>query len=154
MALTGCREASRHSGEDNIKAQDIERVELMDLYDKPIEDNFIRGKAVFLNFWATWCKPCIEEMESIDKASNLLQKEKIVFILASNESVEDIREFQNAHKYKFNYMQVMNSESLDIPALPTTFIYNSRGELVYSQSGVKNWGDSSNINMLIKFIKQ
>jgi len=36
-----------------------------------------KGKAVFINFWATWCKPCLEEMPSIAKAQRILENENV-----------------------------------------------------------------------------
>ncbi len=133
---------------------DLKKISLTDMDQQPIELEKYKGKTIFINFWATWCKPCIKEMPSIANAQNILLDEKIVFLLASNESTEQIEDFRISHDYKFNYARIENSEELNIQALPTTFIFNPEGTLVFSEAGDRKWDDSTNINMLLKIINQ
>src|ERR1700737_1760094 len=91
------------------KDREIEKMRLKDLNDKPIDLERYKGKTIFINFWATWCKPCTEEMPSIGKAQNILRNEKVVFLLASVEGIEQIKEFSLTHDYTFNYVKAENS---------------------------------------------
>ena len=128
----------------------INKISLKDLNEQIIDLGAYKGKTIFVNFWATWCKPCIAEMASIEKAQNILRKENVVFLMASSESAEEINAFQNAHNYQFKYTRIENSEDLNIQALPTTFIFNAEGKLVFSETGYRKWDEKNNIDMIIK----
>lgn len=117
--------------------------------DQPIDLEKYKGKTVFINFWATWCKPCREEMPSIQKAMQILKDEKVEFFFASDESKEQIEEFKEAHHYDFNYVRIDNLVDLNIMGLPTTFIFNRSGELVFSEMGYRKWGDKANIDLIL-----
>lgn len=154
LCLSGCK---------GIEKEKIPAVPLVRIFDKvrltDLEKNSIglkqyEGKTIFLNFWATWCKPCIVEMPFIENAQNILEKEEVIFLLASGETVEEITEFKVSHDYKFNYVRVENSEELDVQALPTTYIFNAEGKLVFSEMGSRKWDDSININMIRKIVNK
>jgi len=131
-------------------AREVDKIKLRDLKGQPIELNQYQGKIIFINFWATWCKPCVQEMPSIVGAQNILQKENIIFLLASDESAQQIEEFSNTSNFKFNYVKIENSEEMNVQALPTTFIYNKKGNLVFSETGARKWDEKKNIDMIIK----
>ena len=102
-----------------------------------------RGKVVFLNFWATWCPPCIEEMPAMEKLHQELQKDGLV-ILAVNfqEGRERVQEF--FAKYNFTFTALLDrdgkvSELYQAWALPVSAIINKRGELAARAIGSKDW---------------
>lgn len=155
IILCGCQEANKGkpvAAEANSMV--ISKIQLRDTNDQPVNWNQFKGKTVFINFWATWCKPCTEEMPSIEKAQSILQNEEVVFLLASGETAVETQDFRANHSYPFNYVRIENLEELNIQALPTTFIFNPKGDLVFSEMGSRNWADSNNINMLLKIAKQ
>jgi len=127
---------------------------LTDLNDQPIDLEKYKGKTVFINFWATWCKPCREEMPSIQEAMKRLKDDKIEFFFASDETTEQIEEFKAAHNYSFNYVKVENLSEINIMGLPTTFIFNPNGELVFSEMGYRKWDDEANINLILNKAEQ
>lgn len=128
----------------------INKVRLKNLSGQQINLEQYKGKAIFLNFWATWCKPCMQEMPSIEKAKNILRNEKVIFLMASGESTEEIEAFRKTRAYDFNYALIENSEELGIQALPTTYIFNTEGELVFSEPGYRNWNEKDNIDLIRK----
>lgn len=132
----------------------LTRIFLTDLDNRPIKLEQFKGKTIFVNFWATWCKPCIHEMPSIRRVQDSLGKSGIIFLLASNESSDEIREFEKINKYNFNYARVINMEELGVQGLPTTYIFNPRGELVFSETGYRKWDDSTNIETILKINNQ
>jgi thiol-disulfide isomerase/thioredoxin len=129
-------------------------VKLADLDGHPISLDRFKGKTIFLNFWATWCKPCIREMPSIDSAQRLLSKNGIVFLLASDETPEQIKEFKEHYQFDLNFVRLTNMEELSLYGLPTTYIYNPKGENVFAETGYRKWDDSSNIEMILKINNQ
>jgi thiol-disulfide isomerase/thioredoxin len=56
----------------------------------------VKGKVVFLNFWATWCPPCVAEMPSIQRLHEKLKDEGIVFVCISNEEVSKVNPVRNS----------------------------------------------------------
>ena len=127
----------------------IAQLVLTDLNDQPIDLEKYKGNTVFINFWATWCKPCREEMPSINEAMNILKDQRVEFFFASDESKEQIEDFKEAHDYNFNYVRVENLGNLGIMGLPTTFIFNDGGELVFSEMGYRKWDNKANIDLIL-----
>lgn len=148
VALTSCSQGNKNQS----GANDFNKVKLKDLNDKEIDSDQFRGKTVFINFWATWCKPCLQEMPSIESAQAKLKDENVVFLLASNEEVDQIESFIKKHDYTFQYVLLENMEELNIQALPTTYIFNSEGELKFSETGSRKWDDSNSLNLITTII--
>jgi len=148
VALTSCSQGNKNQSGTN----DINKVKLKDLNDKEIDSDQFRGKTVFINFWATWCKPCLQEMPSIESAQAKLKGENVVFLLASNEEVDQIESFIKKHDYTFQYVLLENMEELNIQALPTTYIFNSEGELKFSETGSRKWDDFTSLNLITTII--
>ncbi|MGB4398934.1 MAG: TlpA disulfide reductase family protein [Daejeonella sp.] len=153
LGTAACNNAEKPRAVSYENKTELTNIRLTGLDQQAVDLGKYKGKTVVINFWATWCKPCLLEMPSIEKAQNLLRNEEIIFLLASDESVEQIAEFRTRHDYKFNYFRIENSEDMDIQALPTTFIYSPEGHLVFSEPGERKWDDSANINMILKIIK-
>jgi peroxiredoxin len=106
----------------------------------------LRGKAVLLNFWATWCSPCKIEMPWFVE----LQKEygpqglQVVGVAMDDASKEDIAKF--AKDMGVNYTILLGKESVGdqyggIPALPETFFIGRDGKIVDKIIGLKGKGD-------------
>lgn len=148
LLFSTCAPKTRDEGvEDAIV---LESIKLSELSGQEIDMAKFQNKTVFINFWATWCKPCIQEMPTIERAQAQLIDKDIVFLMASNESVERIVEFRNISKFQFHFVQVKNLEALNIQALPTTFIFNQQGELVFAEAGFRMWDTPENIRLITK----
>ena len=135
-----------------IEPSELAKIKLTDLENHAIKLDTYKGKTIFINFWATWCKPCVEEMLSIEKAQSIMKDNEVVFLLASSEGIEEIKEFSRNHNYQFNYVHLGNGEALNLQALPTTFIFNPKGSLVFSEMGSRNWDENENINLIKNII--
>lgn len=159
FTISACKNATEtketNKSTDKISQQGnaIAQLHLTDLHDQPIDFEKYKGKTVFINFWATWCKPCREEMPSIQEAMKILKNEKIEFFFASDETTEQIEEFKTAHEYSFNYVKVESLSELNIMGLPTTFIFNPNGELIFSEMGYRKWDDKANIDLILNNAK-
>lgn len=153
--IISCRQPAKKSEMPPLQEQKtIAAVKLTDLDGRPIGLEQFKGKTVFINFWATWCKPCIKEMPSIENAQKLLSKNEIVFLLASNETPEQVNQFKDEHPFDLTYIRLVNMEELGMEGLPTTYIYNPKGENVFAETGYRKWDDSSNIEMILKINNQ
>ena len=129
----------------------INGIVLRSLDDQSIDLASYKGKTIFLNFWATWCKPCITEMPSIERAKQILSKENIVFLAASDESFDKIRKFKEKHEFTFLFVRLESGlETLNIYSLPTTFVFSPEGELVINEVGAKAWDSPQELDKLKK----
>ena len=146
---TDTKETNKSPDKISQKGSTITQLHLSDLHDQEIDLKKYSGKIVFINFWATWCKPCREEMPSIHEAMKILKDEKIEFLFASDETTEQIEEFKAAHEYSFNYVKVESLSALNIIGLPTTFIFNPNGELIFSEMGYRKWNEKANIDLIL-----
>jgi thiol-disulfide isomerase/thioredoxin len=114
---------------------------LTDLDGKAISTAAYHGKVVLINFWATWCPPCREEIpEMIGLADKFKDHLQIIGVSMDDEATpSEVRDF--ARNAKMNYPIVMGSDKLSeeyggIPALPTTFVLDTSGRVVQKHMGL------------------
>ena len=126
----------------------LEKIKMTDLKGKPFSLHQLAGKPVFLNFWATWCRPCVSEMQSIEEVSRQF-KDEIVFLSVSPEDIAKIKAFQQDQKFSFDLAQ-LNIDFIDayVIALPTTLLINRKGELVAEEEGLRIWTQPNNLEKL------
>lgn len=148
--FVSCNSKTKRTPEEPDDVIKLESIKLMDLSGEEIDISEFRNKTVFVNFWATWCKPCIQEMPTIEAAQDELKDKDVIFLLASNESLEHIKRFKEQRKFQFRYVRVQNLEELDIQALPTTYIFSPEGKLVFSEAGFRKWDTAENIKLITK----
>ena len=118
----------------------VDNIKLMDLDNNPVDLKAYSGKRIFLNFWATWCKPCIIEMPSIESAQQKLSEEDFIFLLASDETVGRINRFKATHEFELEFIRVETPfPDLGILSLPTTLIIDENGKIVLNQIGALEW---------------
>ncbi|MDQ3010872.1 MAG: redoxin family protein [Acidobacteriota bacterium] len=98
----------------------------------------LRGKVVVINFWATWCGPCLTEMPLFEKVQAKYKDDREVVFLAL--STDEDRELVPSHlkQYKFNlpvaYAEHLN-DFFSVNSIPTTIILDSKGEIAFRQAG-------------------
>ena len=98
----------------------------------------LRGKIIVINFWATWCGPCLTEMPLFEKTMVKYKEDKDVVFLAI--STDEDRELVPPHvkQYKVN-LPVAYADSLNefftVSSIPTTVILDRKGEIAFRQAG-------------------
>jgi thiol-disulfide isomerase/thioredoxin len=113
---------------------------LTDLDGQPISTAAYHGKVVLINFWATWCPPCREEIpEMIALANKYKDNLQIIGVSMDDDPPETVRAFARAHN--MNYPIVMGSDKLSeeyggVDALPTTFVLDTNGRVVQKHMGL------------------
>lgn len=111
-----------------------------DLDGQPISTAEWHGKVVLLNFWATWCPPCREEIpEMIELANRYKDRLQIIGVSMDDGPPEEVRQF--AKEIGINYPIVMWSRELireygGVPGLPTSFVINPEGRVVQKHVGL------------------
>ncbi len=104
----------------------------------------LKGKVIFMNFWATWCPPCIAEMPSIDKLHEEMGDEVAFVILSFDQDFESAKAFDKRKGYDLPiYAPASNMPALyDSNALPTTYVIDAQGNLALTHKGMADYNDS------------
>ncbi len=128
--------------QDRAQAPDFE---LIDIEGNTYRLSDYRGKVLIINFWATWCPPCREEMPSMDRARKMLKGEDIL-MLAVNVGEDEDTIFQFTANYTVGFPLLMDRDSKvagewPVRGLPTTFIVDPKGRLAYRAIGGRTWDD-------------
>ena len=139
------------------EAKELKNIEFKNNFNEIIKLNDYRGKLVILNFWATWCAPCREEMPDLDKLQsiNKLENLKIFPINVGKEKIEKAEKFflelkiKNLDIYFEDTMKLPNLFSLR--GLPTSVIINKNGEEFARIMGVVDFTDEKFIEWLSKY---
>lgn len=121
---------------------------------KTVDLASLKGKVVFMNFWATWCPPCIAEMPSINALyGKFNDNENVVFLMVDVDgNYQKSDSFMKKHHYD---LQVV-SPAGEIPpvfmqgAVPTTVILDKEGKMVYRQEGAADYNSPELVDMISK----
>ena len=109
-------------------------VALTDIDGKPQKLSDFRGKIVLLNFWASWCTPCIAEMPSLQRLQQKLESKGFsVVTVAVDDEVETLKKFRRRFGLSFPILLDVKGESkkeYKISGYPETFILNRKGQMV------------------------
>ncbi len=113
-----------------------------DVTGKPVSIAALRGKVVLINFWATWCPPCREEIPSLIELQKKYKDQlQIVGVAQDSGSAADVRQFMQANG--MNYPSVLSTPEIEklfpgIYALPTTFMLDRDGRIAQKHVGLLN----------------
>ncbi|WP_178130396.1 TlpA disulfide reductase family protein [Reyranella sp. CPCC 100927] len=116
-----------------------------------------KGKVVLLNFWATWCIPCVKEMPSLDRLAAKIGNEKFVVVALSLDGpsrpkVEPFIRSRNLdHLQVFFDTQKKSYSGLNIAVLPTTVLIDAQGREVGRLQGDAEW-DTPEAEALVRHV--
>ena len=130
----------------------------VDLQGKVWSLSKLRGKVVFVNFWATWCAPCREEMPSMQRLYAKMPKDKFEMIaLFNNDKPDLVKNFVSKLGITF---PILSDEfnfagpKYGITGLPETFIVDKQGVVREKFIGPAQWDKPAVMQMLMKYINE
>jgi len=106
-----------------------------------------RGKVVLLNFWATWCPPCLHEMPLLEQLYQALQRRPFVlWAVAMKEDRDKVAPFLDKHRFQFTTLLDRDgavSARYKVRGLPVTYLIDCRGNTVGSRLGPEEWASEA-----------
>ena len=111
-----------------------------------------RGKVVVLNFWATWCQPCVDEVPSLEVMQQKLRSKGVVVLAVSvDEDASAYRQFLQQHNVDLLTVRDPTQKSNDLYGtfrFPETYIIDRKGMMRRKFIGEVNWSDPEVVNYL------
>ena len=130
-------------------------------YDWVLEDknrerynfNEAEGEVVIINYWATWCPPCIAEMPSFQELYNDYQ-DRVSFLFISGEDHKTTANFLDKKELSLPSYRMLSQDPkpLEGYSLPTTYVIDRNGEIVIKKIGAADWNSRSFRTTLDKLI--
>lgn len=108
-----------------------------------------KGKVIFINYWASWCAPCLAETNQLQQLYSDYGS-KVNFLFISNEEQQIVANYENNKKTGLPYFTPLTQypNQLQTSSLPTTFIINKEGVLVMKKTGIAPWNGSDSRRIL------
>ena len=141
----------------NKETKNYENIVFFDRSNKLIDLADFKGKLLILNFWATWCAPCKDEMPSLDllQVNENLKNLRIFPINVGKDNVEKSEIFYRELKIKnldiFFDSQITLAKKFNLRGIPTSIIFNKEGEEFARILGSIDFNDENFINWLSSY---
>lgn len=124
---------------------------LADLEGREVSLKDYRGKIVFLNFWATWCPPCRNEMPSMEKLYQQLDGRAFAMLAVDlQESSSQVQRFVEDAGFSFSVLLDTSGRtgaSYQVSGIPTTYIIDKEGNVLAHTVGGREWNTPEMISL-------
>ena len=126
-----------------IVGQPVSEIVLPDLEGRDFRLSELRGKIVLINFWASWCPPCVDEMPSLERLHRALQHKGLeVVAISVDDSIEVIERFRRENDLSFTMLfdeDAKVAHGFQTFKYPETYIVDRDGRLLSKIVGPRNW---------------
>lgn len=128
---------------EDFKSADLTGWTIVNEEGSQLDLDSLKDKVVIINFWATWCPPCIAEKPSFQELYDDY-KNKVVFLFVTNEEAEKVAQFKAKHNYTLPIFFSMNAAptALYSSSIPATFVLNKKGQIVVKKFRSADWSSS------------
>lgn len=142
------------SAQNGNAAADLSGIRFKDISGNVVDLGTLKGKVVFLNFWATWCPPCQAEMPSIQKLyAQFKDDPDFVFLLVDADSkLPEAQRFMQKKNYTLPVYEVASNipEQLFKGSLPTTIVFDKKGRVSFNEEGAANYAHKKFIEFMLQ----
>jgi len=139
FGISKSRHSSGAKGAGKLQGQPAPDFSLASLDGKTLKLSDYRGKAVLLNFWATWCVPCIREIPNFNRFSAEWASKgiEVVGVALDEEGATTVKPFLRKHpiKYRVALGSEVVSEKFQATPLPTTIVFDRHGKTIQRFQG-------------------
>ncbi len=143
---------------DKIPSTEASNFTLMSAQGTDISLSDYEGKFVLLNFWATWCPPCVKEMPALNDLHNKLNGRNGLEVVGIHvgPALATVKQFLKNRPVDFDILidKNMSLSSWQVSGLPTTFLISPSGKLIYKATGEREWGSDEMIEFISDIMKE
>jgi thiol-disulfide isomerase/thioredoxin len=117
------------------------------------------GKVVLVNYWASWCPPCIRELPSIDRLQASLGGDNFTIVAINIDrggkpiARRMVKRLKIKHLTLYLDRESNSARSLGVRSMPTTFVFDRKGREVGKLEGGAEWDDKAAVELINYFIK-
>ena len=135
--------------------QPMPNFKLTDLQGNEHTPDIYRGKVLLINFWATWCPPCLAEMDSMARLYEMQKSRPFgMLAIAMSQSSEQVNDYAQKHPHPYPLLPDPDgtvSQAFNVKGLPTSYLTNRSGQLVFRAQGGRKW-DSERMQRAISLL--
>ena len=133
-------------------AQTLPPFQLRTLQGTPVHSDELAGRVLILNFWATWCGPCKEEMPSLERLRQKFPADQLAILAVTTDiRPREIKAFWQQLGLHFDVLldeQEELSQALMVRNLPTTLIVDTHGHLSQRIMGPREWDSPKSVSYI------
>lgn len=117
------------------------------------------GKVIIVNFWATWCVPCVKEMPSFENLYRRYRSQGLTLLAVSLDKGDPTKVQEFADKHKLSFPILLDTEGIAEKlypsfSIPFTYVIDKQGRVVARVDGAKNWESSETFEAVEHLLKQ
>lgn len=146
-----------------IQLTDAQKISVLNASFKTLDGNVVKladykGKVLILDFWETWCGPCLRFMPTLDKISKAYEKDFQVLAISPgwSDEVADVKAFSKKNGYNFTHLFAPElAKELKITGIPYKIYISAEGKVIKAQMGISGnpTTDYAEVEMVIKEYK-
>ena len=117
------------------------------------------GKVIVVNFWATWCVPCVKEMPSFENLYRRYRSQGLTLLAVSMDKGDSTKVQEFADKHKLSFPILLDTKGVAEKlypsfSIPFTYVIDKQGRVVARVDGAKNWESSETFEAVEHLLKQ
>jgi thiol-disulfide isomerase/thioredoxin len=129
-----------------------------DLAGRAFDLKRLRGRVVLVNFWATWCEPCRDEMPSLQRLRERMEGKPFDVVTVNyGEGAERIRAFMERERLALAVLPDRDKQAAEAwgaRGLPMTFLVDARGAVRYSTFGERDWSEGEGLRLVESLVAE
>lgn len=145
-------------GKLNTVERDLPAFSMLDLEDKSWNPASLKGKVTIVNFWASWCAPCREEMPSLNRAWEIVRDDGVQMLAVNiGDSDSIIARFLEEVPIEFTVLRSndpMQLANWGVRGLPTTLVVGGDGKIVMELVGPAEWDEAELLDPVLELLAE
>jgi thiol-disulfide isomerase/thioredoxin len=142
--------------EPDTPAEFVEEAVFTDFEGAPVPISNFKGKVVMIDFWETWCKPCLASFPTLEKLQEEYPENFVVLAVTPGftDTIEDAQSFAGEHDYNFIWLMDSNGlhKKLGVPGIPYKVFVDAEGNFIKKSMGTA--GPQADYKMIKKIIEE